>query len=175
MFRKTTGLLACCFTLLLGAATSARAQSAVSPIAGANCSDYTASKSDTAKQDAFFAYIAGYASATNPRAGADLPAAALNDSARNVQDWCRQNPGRRFSEGVGVILGTSHVSQAYAPPPPPPVGGPTSCRVGPTDGCSGCSVSCDGGKQATCKQGSDYSHMNGEPARCAWEAKCICK
>ncbi|WP_114211433.1 hypothetical protein [Acidisarcina polymorpha] len=173
MIRYTTGLLAYCLLVFSGIESGAHAQSGVSPVAGANCSDYTGTKSDTAKQDVFFAYIAGYASATNPNAGVDLPAAALSDSARNVQEWCRQNPGRRFAEGVGVILGTSHVSQNSAPPPAS--SGPTSCRVGPTDGCSGCSVSCDGGKQATCKQGSDFAKLSDRPAQCAWQAKCFCK
>jgi hypothetical protein len=46
----------------------------------------------------------------------------------------------------------------------------SSCRVGSVESCSGCAVTCNGGKTAVCKPGT--AHLSGG---CAFQAKCSCQ
>ncbi len=55
-------------------------------------------------------------------------------------------------------------------PPPGAENGVSSCRVGSVESCSGCSVTCNGGKTAVCKPGT--AHLSGN---CAFQAKCTCQ
>jgi len=59
--------------------------------------------------------------------------------------------------------------KAEAKPPPAPV---LSCKVGRSNYCAGCDISCEVGQQALCTQGKDNEFR---ATSCAKPAQCICK
>jgi len=170
--RRCYGLLVvsiCVAAMLVPAAT---AQS----VGSTSCSDYRNAK-DSAQQAQYSAYLEAYANASSPDPRYTKTPAALAEDAKKVRDWCGKNGKRTYGEAVAAILGSASSSAAapaaqQAAPPPEP----TSCQVGATKGCAGCSITCTGGKQAVCNAPSDSGIKNddGTP-ECAMHAWCFCK
>ncbi len=151
---------------------------AQSSVASAACSAYR-DASDPADQALYRAYLQGFANASSPDPRYTQSEAALSDDARRVRDWCGRNLKSSYGEAVFAVLGPARSAAApsyqpapqYQPAPVPQYVEPSSCRVGPTQACSGCSVTCNGGKQATCKQGQD----NMDRTDCTFQSRCDCK
>jgi hypothetical protein len=154
-----------------GVVSMARAQS----VAAASCATYK-DASDGAQQALYMAYLQGYANASSPDPRYTQSDAALADDAKKIRDWCGKNSKRTYGEAVSAILGSasSSAAPAAAQAPPPPQE-PTSCKVTATRGCPGCAVTCNGGKQATCRQGQDSGIKDdqGNP-ECAMQPWCYC-
>jgi hypothetical protein len=153
--------------------TPAMAQSSV---ASTSCADYR-NTTDPARQAQYSTYLEAYANAHVPDPRYTTSATALADDAKQVRDWCGKNGNRTFGEAVAAIVGSassSATAPAAAPAAPPPE--PTSCKVGATKGCAGCSITCTGGAQAQCNAPSDSGIKNddGTP-ECAMHAWCFCK
>lgn len=96
-----------------------------------------------------------------------------------------RNLDRRFSKGISSLRpldgGNPIVYQGTGAPAQQPTAvlvipqQPSSCRIGPTDACSGCNVTCTAGKEASCKPGSGFAAFAGNPAECKFQAVCQCK
>ncbi len=134
---------------------------------------------DPAKQAQFATYLQGYSNATSPDPRYVKSPAALAEDAKKVSDWCGKNGTRTYGEAVATIVGPASsgagapaAAAAPAAPPPPPE--PTSCKVGATKGCAGCSVTCTGGAQAQCNEPRDSGIKDdqGNP-ECAMPAWCL--
>jgi len=126
-----------------------------------------------AQQALYMAYLQGYADANSPDPRYPPTDAQLADSAAKIRDWCGRNTKSSFSEAVYAVLGSyARHAMATAAQNPPQALDPTSCRVGPTSYCAGCSVSCPGGKQATCKPGTDDPFGK---SSCTFQSKCDCR
>ena len=160
--------LAICVTA--GTASTAIAQSSV---ASTSCSDYR-NTTDPAKQAQYFTYLQAYSDATSPDPRYVKSDAALAEDAKKISDWCGKNGKRTYGEAVAAILGAPAAAAAPAPAAPPPE--PTSCKVGATKGCGGCSITCTGGAQAVCNapRDSGIKDDQGNP-ECAVPAWCFCK
>lgn len=164
--------------VIAGTGSTAIAQSSV---ASTSCSDYR-NTTDPAKQAQFATYLQAYSNATSPDPRYVKSPAALAEDAKKVSDWCSKNGTRTYGEAVASIVGPASsgagapaaAAAPAAPPPPPPE--PTSCKVGATRGCAGCSVTCTGGAQAQCNEPRDSGIKNddGTP-ECAVPAWCFCK
>ena len=133
-------------------------------LGSATCASYTANPDN----DIFQAYLSGYIDASNADPRYVLSPEAQAAEVRRVADWCVAHPRDRFLTAVGISLG-----QASGPSNTVivPVAAPTSCRVGPSNFCSGCATTCAAGSQATCKQGQDSA----DGKTCAFDAQCGCK
>ncbi len=113
-----------------------------------------------------------------------LQASSAPSNALWLNNWCTKNPLRGFTEASSRLL-DELTGQASAPtpaaggypsaaptqvvvvaPPPPP----SSCRVREVGECTGCSVTCGNGSQATCTQGRPWFGQ----ARCQDQASCSC-
>jgi hypothetical protein len=125
-----------------------------------------------AQQALYMAYLQGYADANSPDPRYPPTDAQLADSTSKIRDWCGRNTKSSYAEAVYAVIG-SYVRNAVATTQnPPPALDPTACRVGPTNYCAGCSITCPGGKQATCKPGTDNAFGG---ASCTFQSKCDCK
>lgn len=132
------------------------------------------------QKSVYEAYLQGFARATNPDPRYPPTDATVAEAARKIHDWCGRNVKSSFGDAVYAVLGAalrSNQSAASAPatmtcPAPQQSLDPTSCRVGPTANCSGCSISCPGGKQASCKPGTDNAFGG---ASCTFQSRCECK
>ena len=164
-------LCICARAVLVPAAT------AQSSVASSSCSEYR-NANDPVKQAQYSAYLEAYANASSPDPRYTKSPAALADDAKKIRDWCGKSGKRTYGEAVSAILGSASSSavapaaaQQAAPPPEP-----TSCKVGATKGCPGCSITCKGGQQAVCRQPEDSGIKNddGTP-ECAMHAWCYCK
>ncbi len=137
-------------------------------LASSSCGSFKDAQKDPVQLGRYLAYLEGYANVNSPDPRYTTSDAALADDARKALDWCNKNLKSTYGEAVAALL-----------PPPVRTGGPsyvmqsepTSCRVGPTVYCSGCGVTCPGGKQATCTPGRD-SEIN---QWCGQQSRCICK
>lgn len=138
-------------------------------IGSASCESYKNAK-DLAQQAPYLAYLQGYANASSPDPRYTQSEAALNDDAKKVRDWCDKNSKRTYAEAVAGVLGSA--SANCGSPAAQASLEPTACKAGPSQYCGGCSITCNGGKQATCKQGTDNAFGN---PTCTFEAKCYCK
>jgi hypothetical protein len=70
----------------------------------------------------------------------------------------------------GVVEGRPGMLPGYAPSPyPPGVAAPPSCRAQGNEVCSGCSVSCQPGQQASCREGE----VRG--TTCWTRSQCLCE
>ena len=159
----------------VGLVSTAAAQSSV---ASSSCSTYRGA-SDPAQQALYLAYLQGFANATSPDPRYTQSDAALADDAKKVRDWCGKNSKSSYADAVYAVLGSvaAHAAQqaaSQAIPQQPPQ--PTYCKAGATVACAGCSISCNGGQQATCIQGWDsgIKDEQGNP-ECAKPAWCFCK
>jgi hypothetical protein len=160
-------LTACLFAAFLGMAESATAQMAAADVSNASCASYRDSAKNPAQRDLFMAYVQGYASAASPDPRYAPRVGAIADGVKRVDDWCKDNKQRAFGEAVANafprINGTAQGSVSSEP---------TYCSVGRTKfGCSGCSISCPPGKQATCKAGVGNADQSG----CMFQASCACR
>jgi hypothetical protein len=162
---------------MAGTVQTAMAQSS---IASSSCSDYR-NTSDPAKQAQYSAYLQAYSNASSPDPRYVKSDAALAEDAKKISDWCGKNGKRTYGEAVAAILGSASSgagapapAAAAAPAAPPPE--PTSCKVGATKGCAGCSITCTGGAQAECREPADspLTGSDGKP-ECMHSAWCYCK
>ncbi|HZD32750.1 MAG TPA: HdeA/HdeB family chaperone [Candidatus Angelobacter sp.] len=161
---------AACLSLCALAALLAPTVQAQS-VAAANCETYKNAAKNPSQNDLFAAYLQGYANATSPDPRFTQSDAALAEDTRKVLEYCKQNGKSTFNEAVAAVLGSASSGGS---------GGaaaaasqePTSCKAGPTQHCGGCSITCNGGKQATCQQGTDNAF--GE-ASCTFQSRCTCK
>lgn len=162
------GLICCCWALL-DLPPSAIAQMSPTDISNTSCASYRDSANTPAQQELFKAYIYGYANAASPDPRYAPSRGMVEDGIRRAQDWCDRNQKRTFAEAVATAF---PLPPASGMPQPFASAEPTSCRVGRTAaGCSGCSITCSGGKQAKCEPGIDHA----DGSRCAFEGKCYCK
>jgi len=162
--------------LICAMAAFVPAATAQSSVASSSCSDYR-NATDPAQQAQYSTYLEAYANAHVPDPRYTTSATALADDAKKVRDWCGKNGNRTYGEAVAAIVGTASSSAAApAPAPAAPPPEPTSCKVGATKGCPGCSITCTGGAQAQCNAPSDSGIKNddGTP-ECAMHAWCFCK
>ena len=164
----------CAVAVLVTAAT------AQSSVASTSCSDYR-NTTDPAKQAQYSAYLQAYSNASSPDPRYVKTDAALAEDAKKIIDWCGKNEKRTYGEAVAAILGsassgTAAPATAVAPAAVAPPPEPTSCKVGATKGCPGCSITCTGGAQAVCNAPSDSGIKDdqGNP-ECAMHAWCFCK
>jgi hypothetical protein len=146
-------------------ASSAHAQS----IAVSTCASFRDASKNPAQEASYLAYLQGYANASSPDPRFTQTDAALADDAKKVLDWCSKNSKSTFAQAVASALGPS--CSAVAAPGPAASAEPTSCRVGPTNYCVGCSVTCNAPKQAKCSPGTDSHITNG----CNAQSTCVCK
>lgn len=168
------------FTLTLGVMTGTVSTAiAQSSVASTSCADYR-NTTDPAKQAQFATYLQAYSNATSPDPRYVKSPAALAEDAKKISDWCGKNGARTYGEAVATIVGPASTAGApaaaavpavTAPPPEP-----TSCKVGATKGCAGCSITCTGGAQAECREPADSPLMgsDGKP-ECIHSAWCYCK
>jgi hypothetical protein len=173
--RRYAWLVVFCICAMAVLVTTATAQSS---IAATSCSDYR-NTTDPAKQAQYAAYLQAYSNATSPDPRYVRSDAALAEDAKQISDWCGKNGKRTYGEAVAAIMGSASSgagapAAAAAPAAPPPE--PTSCKVGATKGCAGCSITCTGGAQATCNapRDSGIKDDQGNP-ECAVPAWCFCK
>jgi hypothetical protein len=173
MAKKTRRLLVLFVAILATAAAAGplSTASAQSTVGMDTCTTFR-DATDPAQQALYMAYLQGYADANSPDPRYPPTAAQLQDSVARIRDWCGRNTRSSYSEAVYAVLG-SYVRHALAAPqmPPQPLD-PTSCRVGPTNYCAGCSISCPGGRQATCKAGTDNAFGG---TSCTFQSTCSCK
>jgi hypothetical protein len=104
-----------------------------------------------------------------------------------VQPGEYRNLDRRFVKSISSLRpvggGNAVIYQGQSPPAQQPATvivlpqtpEPSSCAVGATEACSACRISCTGGRQAVCKQGTEYPKLIGKPAECAFESQCSCR
>ena len=135
------------------------------------CTTFRAA-TDPGQKALYLAYLQGYADANSPDPRYPPTDAQLADSVKKIRDWCGRNTKSSYSEAVYAVLGSYVRHVLSAPQAPPQSLDPTSCRVGPTNYCAGCSVSCPGGKQATCHAGTDNPFGK---SSCTFQSKCSCK
>ncbi len=176
--RRVCWALTLALGVMAGTVSTAIAQSS---IATSSCSDYR-STTDSAKQAQYAAYLQAYSNASSPDPRYVKSDAALAEDAKKISDWCGKNGNRTYGEAVAAILGSASsgagapaaAAPAAAPATPPPE--PTSCKVGATKGCAGCSITCTGGDQAECREPADSPLMgsDGKP-ECMHSAWCYCK
>ncbi|MGB8768212.1 MAG: HdeA/HdeB family chaperone [Candidatus Korobacteraceae bacterium] len=165
MKRQNFAMILCLSAVAAILATSAMAQS----VASLTCDNFKSANGP--QKELFTAYIQGYANASSPDPRYTQSDSALADDVKKVHDWCGKNGKRSFNEAVAAVLGSASSSgggtsaQAAAQEP-------TACKAGPSQYCGGCSITCNGGKQATCKQGTDSPF--GKP-ECEFQARCWCK
>ncbi len=159
LFALTLGLLAVATVV-----TAANAQS----VASASCDSFK--NASGAEQAMFMAYIQGYANASSPDPRYTQSDAALADDSKKIREWCSKNGKRSFNEAVAAVLGSASSSGGGAAAAQAQE--PTACKAGPSQYCGGCSITCNGGKQAMCKQGTDSPF--GKP-ECEFQARCWCK
>lgn len=163
--RQNFAMILCLSAVAAILATSAMAQS----VASLTCDNFKSANGP--QKELFTAYIQGYANASSPDPRYTQSDSALADDVKKVHDWCGKNGKRSFNEAVAAVLGSASSSgggtsaQAAAQEP-------TACKAGPSQYCGGCSITCNGGKQATCKQGTDSPF--GKP-ECEFQARCWCK
>ncbi len=153
---------------------------AQSSVASTSCSDYR-NITDPAKQAQFSAYLQAYSDASSPDPRYVKSPAALAEDAKKISDWCGKNGKRTYGEAVAAIVGppsngAGAPAAAAAPVAATPPPEPTSCKVGATKGCAGCSITCTGGAQAECREPADSPLMgsDGKP-ECMHSAWCYCK
>ena len=120
----------------------------------------------------------------NSRYSKALQASSAPSNALWLSNWCTKNPLRGFTEASSRLLdeltgqasGPTPAAVGYpaAPPtqvvvvaPPPP---PSSCRAREVGECTGCSVTCGNGSQATCTQGRPWFGQT----RCQDQSSCSC-
>lgn len=156
MSRCLVAMLDLCAMLALLTTTSAQS------VAASSCATFKDVQKNPAQVAPYLAYLEGYANATSPDPRFTQSQSALADDAKQVLNWCKKNSKSTYASAVAAVL-NSPVTSANADP--------TSCRVGPTTYCAGCSVTCSGGKQATCELGRD-SDVN---KWCLSQARCVCK
>jgi len=144
----------------------ALAQSSVGTL---SCSSFRDANNNPNQQALFMAYLEGYSNASSPDPRYTKSQAALEDDAKKIHDWCGKNAKSTYAEAVATTLGSA--VRSAAPPTATVASDPTFCKVGPTNNCAGCSISCPGGKQAVCKEGTD----NLDHDRCVFKAQCSCK
>ena len=161
--------------VMAGTVSPAIAQSS---IASSSCSDYR-NATDPNQQAQYSAYLQAYSNASSPDPRYVKSDAALAEDAKKIRDWCGKNGKRTYGEAVAAVLGSassSAVAPAAAAAPAAPPAEPTSCKVGATKGCAGCSITCTGGKQAECREPADSPLMgsDGKP-ECIHSAWCYCK
>jgi hypothetical protein len=143
-------------------------------VASSSCDAFKSASSDPNQKTLYMAYIQGYANATSPDPRFTQSDAVLADDAKKIVDWCSKNGKSTFNEAVAAVLGSASGSAAAATSAAAAASAqePTSCKAGPTQYCGGCSITCNGGKQATCQQGTDNAF--GE-AKCTFQPHCFCK
>jgi hypothetical protein len=171
------------FAVLIGPALTAAAQS---PVATDACTTYL-DATNPAQQAVYAAYLQGFANATSPDPRYPPTDATVAEAARKIHEWCGRNGKSSFGDAVYAVLGAairSHqaaiaasaaAAAAQAAPPPqvaPQPMFPSSCRVAATNNCGGCSISCNGGKQAVCKPGRDDVF---DRPKCDTQASCECQ
>ena len=175
--RRLLGVITVAVCAMAGTGQTAVAQSSV---ASTSCSDFR-NTTDPAKQAQYSAYLQAYSNASSPDPRYVKSDAALADDAKKISDWCGKNGKRTYGEAVAAILGSASSgagapapAAAAAPAAPPPE--PTSCKVGATKGCAGCSITCTGGAQAECREPADspLTGSDGKP-ECMHSAWCYCK
>lgn len=163
--------------VLAAMASTVTAATAQSSVASSSCSDYR-SATDPNQQAQYAAYLQAYSNASSPDPRYVKSDAALAEDAKKIRDWCGKNGKRTYGEAVAAILGSASSSPApaAAAAPSAPPAEPTSCKVGATKGCAGCSITCTGGKQAECREPADSPLMgsDGKP-ECIHSAWCYCK
>ena len=128
-----------------------------------------------AQQAVYAAYLQGFANATSPDSRYPPTDASVAAASKKIHDWCARNVKSSFGDAVYAVLGAAirnNQAAVAAAAAPAQSMDPTSCRVGPTSYCAGCSISCPGGKQATCKAGTDNAFGG---ASCTFQSKCDCK
>jgi hypothetical protein len=112
-----------------------------------------------------------------------LQASSAPSNALWLNNWCTKNPLRGFTEASSRLLdeltGQSQAAlpaggySGAAPPqvvvvaPPPP---PSACRAREVGDCTGCSVTCGNGSQATCTQGRPWFGQTS----CQNQSSCSC-
>jgi len=127
--------------VMVGTVSPAMAQSS---IASSSCSDYR-NATDPNQQAQYSAYLQAYSNASSPDPRYVKSDAALAEDAKKIRDWCGKNGKRTYGEAVAAVLGSassSAVAPAAAAAPAAPPAEPTSCKVGATKGCAGCSITC---------------------------------
>jgi len=169
------------FALALSAlaVSPARAQSLVGTD---TCTTYL-DATTPAQQAVYAAYLQGFANATSPDPRYPPTDAAVAAAARKIHDWCGRNVKSSYGDAVYAVLGAairdthaavaaSAAAAAVAAQPAPQPMFPSSCRVAATNYCGGCSISCNGSKQAKCTPGKDnvFDHP-----LCDTQAKCDCE
>lgn len=154
--------------------------SAQSSVASSTCADYRKT-TDPAQQAQYSTYLQAYSNASSPDPRYVKSDAALAEDARKISDWCGKNGKRTYGEAVAAVLGSASSGgappvAAQAAPAPQQSQEPTSCKVGATKGCAGCSITCTGGKQAECREPADSppTGSDGKP-ECMHSAWCYCK
>jgi hypothetical protein len=91
----------------------------------------------------------------------------------------RFDPTLFAESGVVEGRGTGMPPTGSSPASPPalivvPQGRPTSCSAAGNDVCSGCSISCPAGQQASCAEGEVHRTEGFSPV-CWTRAKCECR
>ena len=80
--------------------------------------------------------------------------------------------------GVALPGANAPMAPPYPASPPPivvmPQGRPTSCAAAGNDVCSGCSITCPAGQQASCTDGEVHRTEGFSPV-CWTRAKCECR
>lgn len=130
----------------------------------ANCASFIRDQQSVA----FQSYLQGYMDAATSSPGYQLTDDAKSALFRSVVDWCMSRPSDGFAVAVRASI---RPQSATIIPAPIPVVQPTSCRVGSTNACTGCSISCAAGSQATCQQGTDSASGD----YCAFQSSCSCR
>ncbi len=164
--KRHKSALVVCLAIMAAFAAPAMAQS----VASLSCDNFK--NASGAQQQPFVAYIQGWANASSPDPRFTQSDAALADDVKKVHNWCGKNGKRSFNEAVAAVLGSASSSGGGAAAQAAAAQEPTSCKAGPSQYCGGCSITCNGGKQATCKQGTDNPFGKSE---CEFQARCWCK
>lgn len=160
-------LTCCCLAAFLGMPESAKAQMMAADVSNASCASYRDSAKNPAQRDLFMAYVQGYASAASPDPRYAPRVGTIADGVKRVNDWCGDNKKRTFAEAVANAFPRNNATAQGAVSSEP-----TYCSVGRTRfGCSGCSITCPAGKQATCKAGVGNADQSG----CMFRASCACR
>ncbi len=152
---------------------------AQSSVASSSCSDYRKA-TDPNQKAQYSAYLQAYSNASSPDPRYVKSDAALAEDAKKISDWCGKNGKRTYAEAVAAVLGSASSGGAAASAAPAAVAAapaePTSCKVGATKGCAGCSITCNGGAQAECREPADspLTGSDGKP-ECMHSAWCYCK
>jgi hypothetical protein len=187
LLRRTSKLTA---TLPLLSGLLALSVSVSAQIPNKQCGDYVeAYKGGPVAYGTYLQVTADVAKSRDAQDGSSrysraLQASSAPSNALWLKNWCTKNPLRGFTEASSRLLdeltgqgsAPTPVDGGYpaAPPtqvvvvaPPPP---PSSCRVGQVGECTGCSVTCGNGSQATCTQGRPWFGQTS----CQNQSSCSC-